>query len=94
MRCTGSHLRSNAQLCRCLPTLLRDLVVTDFLDKAKFYLNARGSLYELKSHLLIAKDLRFIADAEAANVVQIIEELSLQINNSHQCYQEIEEQGD
>ena len=52
-----------------------------FLDKAKFYLNARGSLYELKSHLLIAKDLRFIADAEAANVVQIIEELSLQINN-------------
>ena len=23
-----------------------------FLDKAKFYLNARGSLYELKSHLI------------------------------------------
>ena len=26
-----------------------------FMDKAKFYLNARGSIYELKSHLLIAK---------------------------------------
>ena len=27
-----------------------------YLDKAKFYLNARGSLYELKSHLLIVTD--------------------------------------
>ena len=31
-----------------------------FLDKAKFYLNARGSLYELKSHLLIATELQLI----------------------------------
>lgn len=30
-----------------------------YLDKAKFYLNARGSLLELKSHLLIASDLKF-----------------------------------
>jgi four helix bundle protein len=52
-----------------------------FLDKAKFYLNARGSLYELKSHLLIAKELGFIDAGEAADVLQIIEQLSLQINN-------------
>jgi four helix bundle protein len=30
-----------------------------FMDKAKFYLNAGGSLYELKSHLLISKELGF-----------------------------------
>jgi four helix bundle protein len=52
-----------------------------FLDKAKFYLNARGSLYELKSHLLIATELQFIKAAEIADVLQIVEQLSLQINN-------------
>ena len=52
-----------------------------FLDKAKFYLNARGSLYELKSHLIIAKELQFIESGKAADLLQIIEQLSLQINN-------------
>ncbi len=31
-----------------------------YLDKAKFYLNARGSLHELKSHLLIAQELGYL----------------------------------
>ena len=31
-----------------------------YLDKAKFYLNARGSLYEVKSHLLIAQELGYL----------------------------------
>jgi four helix bundle protein len=52
-----------------------------FLDKAKFYLNARGSLYELKSHLLIAQDLGFIKNGAADNLFEVIEQLSLQINN-------------
>jgi four helix bundle protein len=52
-----------------------------FLDKAKFYLNARGSLYELKSHLLIAKELQFIKAEDAADLLQFIDQLSLQINN-------------
>jgi four helix bundle protein len=52
-----------------------------FLDKAKFYLNARGSLYELKSHLMIANELQFIKHSEAADVWEMFEELSLQINN-------------
>jgi four helix bundle protein len=52
-----------------------------FLDKAKFYLNARGSLYELKSHLIIAKELQFIKGDNIADMLQIIEELSLQMNN-------------
>jgi four helix bundle protein len=52
-----------------------------FMDKAKFYLNARGSLYELKSHLLIAQELNFSKDGIADHIFQMIEELSLKINN-------------
>lgn len=52
-----------------------------FMDKAKFYLTARGSLYELKSHLLIAKELGFIKDVITDNVFQFIDELSLKLNN-------------
>ncbi|MGB7293170.1 MAG: four helix bundle protein [Thermodesulfobacteriota bacterium] len=52
-----------------------------FMDKAKFYLNARGSLYELKSHLLIARELGFIKDGIQNDVFQIIEDLGLRINN-------------
>ena len=32
-----------------------------FMDKAKSYINAGGSIYELKSYLLIAKKLGFIS---------------------------------
>ncbi len=52
-----------------------------FLDKAKFYLNARGSLYELKSHLLIARELGFIRDGAADDSFELIDQLSLKINN-------------
>ncbi len=52
-----------------------------FMDKAKFYLNARGSLYELKSHLLIAKELAFIEDGKGDKILTIVEELSISINN-------------
>ena len=52
-----------------------------FLDKAKFYLNARGSLYELKSHLLIAKELGFVREDATDNVFEEIDELSLKLNN-------------
>jgi four helix bundle protein len=52
-----------------------------YLDKAKFYLNARGSLYELKSPLLIAKELGFIRDGAADDSFELIDQLSLKINN-------------
>ena len=52
-----------------------------YLDKAKFYLNARGSLYELKSHLLVAKELGFIKDGAADDSFELIDQLSLKINN-------------
>lgn len=51
-----------------------------FLDKAKFYLNARGSLYELKSHLLIAKELGFIIMG-IDDILKTIDTLSLKLNN-------------
>jgi four helix bundle protein len=51
------------------------------MDKAKFYLNARGSLYEVKSHLIIAKELAFIKNGKGDDVFNSIEELSLGINN-------------
>jgi len=35
-----------------------------YLDKAKFYLNARGSLYELKSHLLIVQELDYLSQSQ------------------------------
>ena len=52
-----------------------------FMDKAKFYLNARGSIYELKSHLLIAKQWGFIKENMANNVFLEIDKLSLKLNN-------------
>ena len=52
-----------------------------FMDKAKFYLNARGSLYELKSHLLIAKELGFINDTVEGRVLEYIDDYALKLNN-------------
>jgi len=52
-----------------------------YLDKAKFYLNARGSLYELKSHLLISRELGFCSGENALKILDIVETLSVKLNN-------------
>lgn len=52
-----------------------------YMDKAKFYLNARGSLYELKSHLLVAMDLDFGINKNCKDLLNTIEVLGLKINN-------------
>lgn len=52
-----------------------------YLDKSKFYLNARGSLYELKSHLLISKELGFCSSNDNEKLINMIEILSVKINN-------------
>jgi four helix bundle protein len=52
-----------------------------FMDKAKFYLNARGSLYELKSHVLISKALGFVKDNRTEIILQSIQALSIKLNN-------------
>jgi len=53
-----------------------------YMDKAKFYLNARGSLYELKSHLLIARDLKFLKRSQpVSDVLTLVDNLSVKLNN-------------
>jgi len=53
-----------------------------YLDKAKFYLNARGSLYELKSHLFIAQELGYFSQSQSISSLLItIDKLSLKLNN-------------
>ncbi len=52
------------------------------MDKARFYLNARGSLYELKSHLLIARDLRYLKKSQpVADVLTLVDNLGVKLNN-------------
>lgn len=38
-----------------------------YKDKIKFYYNARGSVYEVRSFLILAKDLGYIRDTEIYN---------------------------
>jgi four helix bundle protein len=53
-----------------------------YMDKARFYLNARGSLYELKSHLLIARDLNFLKQSQpVSDVLTLVDNLSVKLNN-------------
>ena len=51
-----------------------------FMDKAKFYLNARGSLYELKSHILIAIELKLFENSNSNSIIKAIDALSTKIN--------------
>ena len=63
-----------------------------YMDKARFYLNARGSLYELRSHLLIARDLGYVEQSPAiskslqvspavSDVLTLVDTLSVKLNN-------------
>jgi four helix bundle protein len=52
-----------------------------YLDKAKFYLNARGSLFELKSHLLVAADLKFMDETLTKQLTEDTDQIGIKINN-------------
>lgn len=52
-----------------------------YMDRVKFFLNARGSLNELKSHLLIAVDLGFLDDGRHQPALELIQTLSIKLNN-------------
>ena len=53
-----------------------------YMDKAKFYLNARGSLYEVKSHLPIAQDLGYLKQSQTVfDILALIDNLSVKLNN-------------
>jgi four helix bundle protein len=53
-----------------------------YLDKAKFYLNARGSLYELKSHLLIAQELGYLKEETRRDSGEESQQVSTTLNES------------
>lgn len=52
-----------------------------YMDRVKFFLNARGSLNEVKSHLLIANELGFTGDGQLHPAFELIETLSIKLNN-------------
>ena len=52
-----------------------------YLDKAKFYLNASGSLFELKNFLVLSVDLKFIDSNIAKELIKDIDQLGVKLNN-------------
>lgn len=55
-----------------------------YKDKIKFYYNARGSLEETTSHLLIAHSLGFISDSNSSLykvILQDLDRLAIKLNN-------------
>lgn len=52
-----------------------------YKDNVKFLYNARGSLLETKSHLLIVKELGFIKLSDLQLVLKEIQNLGVKLNN-------------
>ena len=53
-----------------------------YMDKARLYLNARGSLYKLKNHLLIARDLKYLKRSQpVSDVLTLVDNLGVKLNN-------------
>lgn len=52
-----------------------------FADRIKFLLYARGSLNEFKSHVIIANELNFIDRTALPAVLELVETLSVKLNN-------------
>lgn len=50
-------------------------------DNIKFLYNARGSLLEIKSHLLIAEEVRLIKDSDLESLLKEIKNLGVKLNN-------------
>lgn len=50
-------------------------------DKINFFYNARGSLLELKSHLLIAKDVGLVNKEDSQEILEEIKNLGIKLNN-------------
>lgn len=50
-------------------------------DSVKFLYNARGSLLEVKSHLLISKEIGYLSDSELEKFILEIRNLGVKLNN-------------
>jgi four helix bundle protein len=51
-----------------------------YLDKNKFYLNARGSLEETKNYLVIAKDLGYAEPGKFQTIISDINDINKELN--------------
>ena len=51
-----------------------------YLDKNRFYLNARGSLEETKNYLIVSRDLAYISAEEYAGTVRCIDSIGEELN--------------
>jgi len=51
-----------------------------YADRSRFYYNSRGSMYEVESLLITAKDMEYISNIEYNNVRQQIEEVGRLLN--------------
>jgi four helix bundle protein len=49
-------------------------------DKINFYVYARGSAFELRSHILIALNLGFFTQSEMSSVEEVLKNITLAIN--------------
>jgi four helix bundle protein len=49
-------------------------------DKINFYLFARGSAFELRSHLFIAKDLCFLTETDISTINEACKEIIYSLN--------------
>jgi four helix bundle protein len=52
-----------------------------YADRMRFYYNSRGSMYEVESLLLTARDLKYINEIEYNNVDQMVSEVGRLLNS-------------
>lgn len=49
-------------------------------EKIKFYYNARGSLYECRSHILIARELKYLTSEENVELFSAFDSIGRMLN--------------
>jgi four helix bundle protein len=49
-------------------------------DKIRFYLNARGSISESKSHIMLSRGLGYIAEKDAQALLRDLAEIEMMLN--------------
>jgi len=51
-----------------------------YADRIRFYYNARGSMHEVASLLMTAKDLKYLSMVEYSDLFQLVEEVGRLLN--------------
>lgn len=64
-----------------------------YLDKNKFYLNARGSLEETKNYLIISRDLDYIEDETFSHLIEEIDDINEALNTMIKTFRLMNQQN-